>query len=30
VEVHSDLQPACGGIYAEAVLDGILDQWLKR
>src|SRR5256885_12194320 len=29
-EVRSDLQPACRGIYAEAVLDGILDQWLKR
>src|SRR5882672_855321 len=30
VELRRDLQPACGGIYAEAVLDGILDQWLKR
>jgi len=30
VEVRRDLQPACGGIDADAVLDGILNQWLKR
>src|SRR5262249_15217486 len=30
VALRSDLQPACGGIDADAVLDGILDQWLKR
>src|SRR5215475_8880015 len=29
VELRSDLQPACGGIDADAVLDGILDQRLK-
>src|SRR5580700_9731707 len=28
--LYSDLQPACGGIDADAVLDGILNQWLKR
>src|SRR5690242_7892342 len=28
--LRSDLQPACGGIGADAVLDGILNQWLKR
>src|SRR5689334_16258079 len=30
VAFGSDLQPACGGIDADAVLDGILNQWLKR
>src|SRR5262249_21325026 len=30
VALCSDLQPACGGIAADAVLDGILDQRLKR
>jgi len=30
VALRSDLQSACGGIDADAVLDGILDQWLKR
>src|ERR1700722_2865382 len=30
VEFSDDLQPACGGIQADAVLDGILNQWLKR
>src|SRR5215469_1337484 len=30
VALRSDLQPACGGIGADAVLDGILNQWLKR
>src|SRR5215469_15333393 len=30
VALRSDLQPACGGIDADAVLDGILDQGLKR
>src|SRR5580693_4484337 len=30
VALRSDLQPACGGIDADAVLDGILNQWLKR
>src|SRR5580658_2947200 len=30
VVLRSDLQPACGGIDADAVLDGILNQWLKR
>src|SRR5207237_5502520 len=30
VALRSDVQPACGGIDADAVLDGILDQWLKR
>src|ERR1700690_2474496 len=29
-EFGSDLQPACGRIHVDAVLDGILDQWLKR
>ena len=28
--LRSDLQPACGGIDADAVLNGILNQWLKR
>src|SRR4029077_3545408 len=30
VALCGDLQPACGGIDADAVLDGILNQWLKR
>src|SRR5580692_9873723 len=30
MEFSSDLQPACGRIDADAVLDGILNQWLKR
>src|SRR5215469_10271047 len=30
VALRSDLQPACGGIDADAVLDGILNQRLKR
>ena len=30
VALRSDLQPACGGIDADAVLDRILNQWLKR
>src|SRR5258708_36145378 len=30
LEFGSDLQPACDGIDADAVLDGILNQWLKR
>src|SRR6202022_3891317 len=30
VELRSDLQPACGGVDADAVLDSILNQWLKR
>src|SRR5690242_2401876 len=30
VAFGGDLQPACGGIDADAVLDGILNQWLKR
>src|ERR1700756_1102194 len=30
VALRSDLQPACGGNDADAVLDGILNQWLKR
>src|SRR5215472_1149765 len=30
VALRGDLQPARGGIDADAVLDGILDQWLKR
>src|ERR1700690_4302371 len=30
VEFGSDLQAACRGIGADAVLDGILHQWLKR
>src|SRR5689334_8036326 len=30
VACGSDLQPACGGVDADAVLDGILNQWLKR
>src|SRR5213079_3167200 len=30
VALHSDLQPAGGGIDADAVLDSILNQWLKR
>src|SRR5580693_4886701 len=30
VALRSDLQSACGGIDADAVLDGILNQWLKR
>src|SRR5580704_13121510 len=30
VEFDRDLQPARGGIDADAVLDGILNQWLKR
>src|SRR5262250_1892777 len=29
VALRGDLQPACGGIDADAVLDGILNQWLK-
>src|SRR4029077_15594317 len=30
VAFGSDLQPACGGIDADAVLDGILPERLKR
>src|SRR5512146_177222 len=30
VALRSDLQPACGGIGADAMLDGILNQRLKR
>src|SRR5580698_1938525 len=30
VALRSDLEPACGGVDADAVLDGILNQWLKR
>src|SRR6202035_5061165 len=30
VALRSDLQSACGGIDADAVLDGILNQRLKR
>src|SRR5215469_13284228 len=30
VALRGDLQPACGGIDADAMLDGILNQWLKR
>src|ERR1700677_20830 len=30
VALRSNLQPACCGIDANAVLDGILNQWLKR
>src|SRR6185437_4652122 len=30
VALRGDLQPACGGIGADAVLDGILNQRLKR
>ena len=30
VALRSDLQPACGGVDADAMLDGILNQGLKR
>jgi len=30
VELRRDLQPACGGIDVEPVLDWHFDEWLKR